>query len=259
MEKKVKPWAASTRNRWQAAFSLIFRVGIDNQRIERNPASQIRRKTENNTKVRFLSDEEEVSLRRVMLKRCPAQIPTLDIALNTGMRSGEQFSLKWSQIDFQRKKITLPKTKNGTMRHVDINSIALAAFAELRSRQVDSEDVFPSKRNHGSALLSAKGWFNPAVKEAKIKGYTWHCNRHTFASKLVMAGVDLRTVGALLGHKSMQMTMRYAHLAPEHTASAVERLVPSLTKQLAPQLAPAPTKLRKLLSRCSSVGRATDS
>jgi integrase len=225
----TREWSASTRNRWQAAFSLIFRVGIDNEKIERNPTSQIRRKTENNTKVRFLTDQEEPDLRRVIQKRCPAQMSTLDIALNTGMRAGEQFSLKWPQVDMERRMITLPKTKNGTVRHIDINSIALAAFRDLKARAGASEDVFPSRRNKGEALVSAKGWFNPALKEAKIRGFTWHCLRHTFASRLVMAGVDIRTVGGLLGHKSLAMTMRYSHLAPEHNAAAVDRLVSRLT------------------------------
>ncbi|MGB9145147.1 MAG: site-specific integrase [Acidobacteriaceae bacterium] len=68
-------------------------------------------------------------------------------------------------------------------------------------------------------------WFNEALTEAKIKDYSWHCNRHTFASRLVMAGVDLRTVAELMGHSSIQMTMRYAHLAPQHNRAAVDRLV----------------------------------
>ena len=70
-------------------------------------------------------------------------------------------------------------------------------------------------------------WFNEALTEAKIKDYSWHCNRHTFASRLVMAGVDLRTVAELMGHSSIQMTMRYAHLAPQHNRAAVDRLVPA--------------------------------
>jgi len=69
-------------------------------------------------------------------------------------------------------------------------------------------------------------WFNEALMEAKIKDCSWHCNRHTFASRLVMAGVDLRTVAELMGHSSIQMTMRYAHLTPQHNRAAVDRLVP---------------------------------
>ena len=68
-------------------------------------------------------------------------------------------------------------------------------------------------------------WFNEALSEAKINDYSWHCNRHTFASRLVMAGVDLRTVAELMGNSSIQMTMRYAHLAPQHNRATVDRLV----------------------------------
>jgi site-specific recombinase XerD len=67
------------------------------------------------------------------------------------------------------------------------------------------------------------------MKAAGIKGFTWHCLRHTFASRLVMAGVDIRTIGELLGHKTLAMTMCYAHLAPAHNAAAVDKLVPHLT------------------------------
>lgn len=226
---ELRGWAASTRNRWQAAFSLIFRVGIDNERIDRNPAAQIRRTTENNGRVRFLDDKEEVDLRRVILKRCPAQILALDIALNTGMRASEQFGLKWSQVDLERKILTLPKTKNGSVRHIPLNSVAISAFAELHAKHEGGQEVFPSNRKDGAALVSAKGWFKPALKDASIKGFTWHCLRHTFASRLVMAGVDIRTIGELLGHKTLAMTMRYAHLAPAHNAAAVDKLVPNLT------------------------------
>jgi site-specific recombinase XerD len=148
------------------------------------------------------------------------------------MRAGEQFGLQWGQVDVERKILTLPKTKNGTMRHIPLNSVALAAFKGLG--QGSHGPVFPSARNDSETLQGARGWFNSALEDAEIKDYTWHCNRHTFASRLVMAGVDLRTVGELLGHKSLSMTMRYAHLAPAHNAAAVDRLVPVLETQLAP-------------------------
>jgi site-specific recombinase XerD len=78
---------------------------------------------------------------------------------------------------------------------------------------------------HGEPLTGYKHWFNPAVREAGIKDFTWYCLRHSFASRLVMAGADLRTVAELMGHKTIQMTMRYAHLAPAHTLAAIETLV----------------------------------
>jgi len=76
----------------------------------------------------------------------------------------------------------------------------------------------------GEPLKGYKHWFDPAVREAGVTFFTWYCLRHTFASRLVMAGVDLRTVAELMGHKTIQMTMRYAHLAPAHKLAAVEKL-----------------------------------
>jgi site-specific recombinase XerD len=81
----------------------------------------------------------------------------------------------------------------------------------------------------GGALTSPRYWFEPAVKRAKLRSFSWHCLRHTFASRLVMAGVDLRTVQELMGHKSIQMTVRYSHLTPKHTLAAVEMLAGTIT------------------------------
>ena len=131
-------------------------------------------------------------------------------------------------MDFERRQLHLLRTKNGDPRTIPLNVIALAALRELKEGQTEpgTELVFPSVRT-GDALQGSRGWFSTALEEAKVLDYTWHCNRHTFASRLVMAGVDLRTVAELLGHRTLQMVMRYSHLAPEHQASAVDRLVPA--------------------------------
>jgi integrase len=225
-QSEARNWAASSRNRWQATFSLIFRVGIDNEKIDRNPGARIRRKTEGGGRVRFLSDTEEVRLRAAIRHRFKEFLPHFLLSIHTGMRMSEQYGLHWSQVDFERRQIHLPKTKNGDPRTIPLNSIAVAALNELHSggKMVKPTLVFPSARN-GESLQGSRGWFPSALEEAKIEGYTWHCNRHTFASRLVMAGVDLRTVAELLGHRTLQMVMRYSHLAPEHQASAVDRLV----------------------------------
>jgi integrase len=131
-------------------------------------------------------------------------------------------------VGFERRQLHLLRTKNGDPRTIPLNVIALAALRELKEGQTEpgTELVFPSVRT-GDALQGSRGWFSTALEEAKVLDYTWHCNRHTFASRLVMAGVDLRTVAELLGHRTLQMVMRYSHLAPEHQASAVDRLVPT--------------------------------
>ena len=109
------------------------------------------------------------------------------------------------------------------------NAVAIDALIKLgglRSGVPSQGLVFPSARTD-EALQGARGWFPSACEETGIEGYTWHCNRHTFASRLVMAGVDLRTVAELLGHRTLQMVMRYSHLAPQHQSNAVDRLVSS--------------------------------
>ena len=225
-QSEARDWAASSRNRWQATFSLIFRVGIDNEKIERNPAARIRRKTEGGGRVRFLSDAEERCLRAAIERRFQEFLPHFLLSIHTGMRMSEQYGLDWSQVDLERRQIHLSKTKNGHSRTIPLNSIAVAALNALHGpgKKIKAMPVFPSLRT-GESLQGPRGWFSSALEEAKIEGYTWHCNRHTFASRLMMAGVDLRTVAELLGHRTLQMVMRYSHLAPEHQAAAVDRLV----------------------------------
>ena len=100
----------------------------------------------------------------------------------------------------------------------------MAAFKVLEQRSLKgSGRVFLNV--HGEPLAEYKHWFEPAVTEAGIEDFTWYCLRHSFASRLAMAGVDLRTIADLMGHQTIQMTMRYAHLAPAHQRSAVEQLV----------------------------------
>lgn len=214
-------WSVATRNRWQAALSLIFRVGIQNSKLEVNPVSLVKQPAEYNGRIRFLSEEEEETLKKVILQRCPKNWPVLALSLNTGLRSSEQFNLRWNDVDLERKLLRLYRKKHSTIQYLPLNAAAIEALKAMKRKNFH---VNPSSRKDGEAIRSPKGWFNAALKEAKITDYTWHCNRHTFASRLVMAGVDMRTVGELLGHSVMQMTMRYSHLAPTHKAAAVAKL-----------------------------------
>jgi site-specific recombinase XerD len=121
-----------------------------------------------------------------------------------------------------------------------MNSIVFAAFqAILQKRDAHPDDfVFPSSKKAGEPLQGTRGWFPRAMKEAGVLNYTYLCNRHTTASRLVMAGVDLRTVAEILGHRTIQMTMRYSHLAPQHQASALDRLVPVPAVERTPERTP---------------------
>lgn len=217
-----REWSPATFNRWQAAISLAFTQGIANEKVDKSPAAKVRRKTDSG-RIRFLSHDEEAKLRTEICKLWPGYLLALDVSLHTGMRASEQFGLTWRDIDFNNKSVHLEKTKNGYRRTIRLNAVAVRAFELLkRHKKEDQELVFV---NSAGAQLWHRDWFEPAVENAGLTDYTWHCNRHTFASRLVMAGVDLRTVAQLMGHRTIQMTMRYAHLAPDHEAAAVERLV----------------------------------
>jgi len=215
-------WAPATVNRYRALISLVFRLGIESGKVKENPARLVKPRQVNNTRTRWLAPEEEARLRAAIEAGCPEHMPELDLALNTGLRLSELYGLTWENVNTSRRVLSIPRAKNGETRHVPLNSAALAALAELQSR---GDGTGPVIRNpQGEPLAGPRYWFEPAIGRAKIRAFSWHCLRHTFASRLVMAGVDLRTVQELLGHKGIAMTVRYSHLSPTHTLAAVERL-----------------------------------
>ena len=168
--------------------------------------------------------DEESRLRAVILENYAEHIPEFEIALHTGMRPSEQYGLDWARVDLTRNFVSLPRTKTGKQRHIRLNAVAVAAFKVLQRRSLNGEGpVFVNMK--GEPLRGYKHWFEPAVEEAGLQDFTWYCLRHTFASRLAMAGVDLLTISELMGHKTIQMTKRYAHLAPAHNQAAVDRLV----------------------------------
>lgn len=220
-------WEPGTFNRYRTVLALIFKLGIENQKTEANPAKLVKRRREPDGRVRFLNQyeaDEEARLREAVMKKFPQHMPELDIALNTGMRRSEQYlRIDWTCVDLLRCDLYIPKTKNGASRHIPLNPEAVTAFRDLYARTKGQGPIFAAKRG-GERLLGPRHWFEDALAEAKVKKFTWHDLRHTFASRLVMAGVDLRTAAELMGHKRIQMTMRYAHLAPAHKLAAVQKL-----------------------------------
>lgn len=171
---------------------------------------------------------EEVAIRAIIRERCPIHEPELTLALETGMRRGELYSLEWDRVDLERRQLLLLKTKNGTARVVILTTAAVTALEELRERRSQSS-LRVCLTRYGEPMLSPRAWFELVMQEAVkknplVKDVTWHIFRHTYISRLVMAGVDLRIVQELAGHKDIKMTVRYAHLAPAHKLAAVDRL-----------------------------------
>jgi integrase len=221
-------WTPATFNRYKSMLSLIYRLGMENKKVDSNPAKLLKCKHEDNGRIRFLDQngvhDEEQRLRAAIETKYLSHLPEFEIALNTGMRPSEQYGLTWDRVDLFGRRVTVPRSKNGKARHIPLNSEALAAFKVLTQRSLNGAGpVFVNLK--GEKLEGYKHWFTQAVERAGLVDFTWYCLRHTFASRLVMVGVDIRTVAELMGHKTIQMTMRYAHLAPEHNLAAVESLI----------------------------------
>ena len=155
--------------------------------------------------------------------------PIIKFAVNTGCRKEEILSLAWDQVDLEHGIISLHKTKNMESRKVPINDPVKEVLEELLEARC-SDYVFMNTRT-GTRLKDLKRSFRTAVKKAGLgDDVVFHSLRHTFASHLVMAGVDIPTVSRLMGHKSLAMTMRYSHLAPNHLSNAVNVLATALGK-----------------------------
>ncbi|MBW7996793.1 MAG: site-specific integrase [Candidatus Glassbacteria bacterium] len=152
--------------------------------------------------------------------------PMIICSLNTGLRRGELFGLTWQVVHLAEAYITVrgATAKSLRTRHVPLNGEAQHCLMNWKEQAIDADGlVFPGK--DGKRFDNVNSSWRRILKSAGIRNFRWHDLRHDFASKLVMAGVDLNTVRELLGHADLQMTLRYAHLAPEHKAAAVARLV----------------------------------
>lgn len=210
-------WSNATANRYRALISLVYRLAIRGGKVRENPAHLVRHRVEGNGRVRFLSPDEEKGLRAAILHLFPERLPEFELALHTGLRQGEQYRSGWPAVDFERRSLTVPLDKAGRTSHVPLNASALHALVELYQRNADSGLVC-------GGIRSPRAWFGRALETAGIRNFHWHDIRHTFASRLVMSGADLRTVAELLRDTTLAMVMRYAHLAPDYRLAAVERM-----------------------------------
>lgn len=214
--KKVSP---ATTNRALMRLKAIFNKAIAWKKYSGdNPVREVKFFKEDNSRLRYLEKEEIVKL----LSKCRAQLKAIVIlALNTGMRRGEILNLKWHDVDFRRNIIYLLRTKNNEKREIPINEAVRTALIKVQ-KHPESPYIFCDKT--GKSFYSVRTSFFTALKKAGIINFRFHDLRHTFASHLVMAGVDLNTVRELMGHKSLEMTLRYSHLSPDHKKRAVDIL-----------------------------------
>lgn len=189
--------------------------------LDRNPFERVKIERAHNKIERWITKEEEERLLGVS----PSWVKEIIIfALNTGMRQDEILSLKWPQVDLLRRTVTLLKTKNKEIRTVPLNQTVCAMLSVKGKIRHISGYVFTSQAGTKIDARNLLRSFYIARKEAKLEDVRFHDLRHSFATRLVQAGIDLYVVKELLGHKTITMTMRYAHHNPESLRHGVEIL-----------------------------------
>lgn len=229
---------------------------VDWGMLEAHPMRTVKRaKGDDNTRVRYLHGGEERRLREALAAREVERrasrerhnawheargtvghpqwpedgftdhlMPLVLVALNSGLRRGELFGLEWHNINLPGKLLSVPagiaKSRKG--RHVPLSVEAVDVLTRWKAQSAGTGYVFPGVGG-GKLTNINKSWAG-LVADAKLEDFRFHDCRHDFASKLVMAGVDLNTVRELLGHSDIAMTLRYAHLAPHKLADAVAKL-----------------------------------
>jgi len=221
--------SAATANRYKAFISLCYRQGERNGKVTRNPARLVQQQKESTGRLRHLIREEYNRVCDAISKLFPAHLPEFVTSVNTGMRLTEQYTCTWSQFDESRRAIDLTDTKNGSKRTIHLNADALAAVQSMRlPGQKPTDRVFT--RHGKSDSFDTRSWFQPCLAEAKITGYVWHSNRHTFCSWLAMAGATIKEIQELAGHKTITMSARYSHLSPDHKLSVIDRIAATATE-----------------------------
>jgi site-specific recombinase XerD len=209
--------SGSTINRYRSFISSCFAYAVKTNKATANPCQRVARWKENEARVRWLRPEEETRLRKEFV--CDQHEWEFELAVSTGMRRGEQYGAKWAEVDVEHDVMTV-RGKTGR-RHVQLNEEAKAALEKLRAMSGEKEFVCPDANS--GAVRDLRQWFRTACDAAKVTNFRWHDLRHTFASRLVMAGADIRVVQELLGHASIVQTMKYSHLSAEHRRRAVSK------------------------------------
>jgi integrase len=206
---------------------LVFRVGIDNQKLALNPAAGIERLREDNQITRFLSPDEERKLTAAVLARFPSYVPIFQLAVHTATRTSELLRAQVGDFDpaTGKFKVRQKKIRNSSpFRYVPLTPLAIAAYEKLAAGKKAGEPLCSNL--NGDTLQDTRYWFDPCVTAAGLVNLTWKsATRHTAASRWVMAGVPIAAVSKFLGHSSIQMTMRYAHLMPENNDRAIAAMM----------------------------------
>jgi integrase len=215
----------ATVNRYLAALSVACMIAVKEWGwIEHNPLSKVAKLKEPRGRVRFLSDEERERLLTACRESDSKDLYiAVVLALSTGARRMEILGARWPQVDFNRATLTLEETKNGERRVLPLTGHALELMRQhAKVRRLDSDLVFPNVK--GTKPIDLRHAFEKALQRAEIDDFRWHDLRHSAVSYLAMNGATLAEIAEVLGHKTLAMVKRYAHLSEAHTAKVVGKM-----------------------------------
>ncbi len=217
--------SSSSANRYMAVLSHAFSIAIKEWRwLELSPMASLSKLPEPKGRVRFLDEEE----RRRLLEACRQSgsrhlYPVVVLALATGARKGNILRLEWDDVDLDRGLLIFQDTKGGERKGIPLRGRALEVLSRiLKERDPHSPYVFPS--DNGTSPTHVTTAWRTAVCRAGLQNFRFHDLRHTTASYLAMGGATPLEIAEVLGHRSLEMTMRYSHLADSHVSSIIERL-----------------------------------
>jgi len=219
-QSRVREVSPATVNRETALLKHMFNMA---ERWDMyhgsNPVRLVRFLPENNLQFRTIGEDDEQRL----LEASPPYLQELILfAINTGLRFGDLIDLTWEEVDIEEKRLSLIMGKTRRRLEIPLNETAFSIVLEKRAVR-HGPYVFYNPGT-GDRFYDLKAGFRAILKRAGLTGITWHTLRHTFASRLTRSGVDLVTVKELLGHSTINTTMRYAHSNHETKARAVARL-----------------------------------
>jgi len=220
--ERRKTLEAASVNRELCVLKHMFTMAVKWKMVKESPVKDVKRFKGETKRVRYLMPGEIQKL----LSNCDGLLrgylkPIVTIALHTGMRKGEIQSLTWPQVNLEQGIITLHDTKNHERRDIPMNETVKSTLKGIERK---SDLIFPSRTGTRIEDAQIHIAFHEALDRSGITDFRFHDLRHTFASNLVMNGAELNEVRELLGHKKMDMTLRYAHLSPKHKTRVINIL-----------------------------------
>lgn len=227
-EKPSRTRSLASVNREMELLSRIFTLAIRRKLVDKTPCAEVRKFDLDNRRRRYLLDEEEPLLLAACAGRLEHLRPLIVVAVGTGMRRGDQLSLRKAQVDFQRDVIWVPNSKTGREYAVPMSPEVQDVMREALRKNPESEYVFVNPAT-GEPYLDLKKGFAAACSVAGIRNLHWHDLRHTFGTRLAEAGCSEATISELMGHTDSKTTRRYTHGTDRAKREAVEAARPRVT------------------------------